>query len=212
MWKNGYFCAFKLFGLLQGLLQCWGQNINKQISYCIELHATPSHFFSSIFKYAHLIWHDVTTCYANTVQKHWYHNSCVLERWKKNKTDDSNVGMYKNQNVILYTTKTSSAYYVVHWSGLWQLMGVPEKCFVLIFTTILVTKSSLWCVYEISARVTFGSISTGRIQNDRYKKYMAIHVCAQWTFFPNDICNSTKYFFSSCFWFTCVKKAHNVTE
>lgn len=30
------------------------------------------------------IWYKnhVTTCYANTTQKHWFYNSCVLEGWK----------------------------------------------------------------------------------------------------------------------------------
>lgn len=165
--KKWVFCAFKLFGLLQGLLQRWGQNININRSVTALVYMQPPPVFFFPFLNMH-IWYDMISLLANTIQKHWFHNSCVLER---------------------YNQDTSSAYYFVHWSGLWQLMWVPEKCFVLIFTTSLVAKSSLWCVYEISARVSFGLISTGWIQNDRYKKYrvklsVCIHVCAEWTFFP----------------------------
>lgn len=59
---------------------------------------------------------------------------------------DSNV-LYKNQNIILYTTKTQKFNLLfcslVNSLACSQLMGVPDKCSVLIFTTILVVKSSL---------------------------------------------------------------------
>lgn len=108
---------------------------------------------------------------------------CTGEMKNKTKTDDTNVSMYKNQNVILFTTKdTSSAYYVVHWSGLWQLMGVPEKCFVLIFTIILVTESYLWCMkyqpaspLDRSALGGYKTTDTRSTWRDCLHVFMSVH-------------------------------------
>lgn len=78
---------------------------NKQVTALDRMHLPP---IVSVEDYAHCdTRHDVTTCYANTIQKHWIHNvmsTADRKREKKPQTNKKN-RPYKNQNTM-YTTKT----------------------------------------------------------------------------------------------------------
>lgn len=176
--KNGYCSLFKLFGLLQGLLQRRGQNINinRSDSYCIGSHATPQLFFFCFLKkdYAHLIWHDVTTCYANTIQKHWFHNSCVLQRLKKEMVDSN--ALYKNQKRHTVYNQDTEVQLIILFIGQLCSVFTNDGEFQTNVLSIYL-QLSLWGVDEISAGVSFGLISTGYKMTDSRCMWCKVCVC-----------------------------------
>lgn len=113
-------------------------------------------FFSFFFflkkDYAHLIWHDVTTCYANTTQKHWFHNLwCTAEIKRKQPTQTHCI---KTKRHITETHDFNSLFWSLAESATCsQLMEDPDKCFVLIFTTISTAWSSVKCGWNLRPRL-----------------------------------------------------------
>lgn len=76
------FCVFKIFGLLQGLLQRWGQNYKQNqitVTALVYMQPPPAVFFVSFNIH---MWHDITSLLnmPTPPEKHWFHNSCVQER------------------------------------------------------------------------------------------------------------------------------------